>query len=333
MIKINKNSIIYVQSPPNYFSGGPLALHQLAFELRGISINAVMYYSSKVKNNPVNSNFRKYKIPYVFEIEDSSKNVLITHEFNTSILFKFKNIKKAIWWLSIDNYYKGHEFLKKNTINRFLSFFNLFNFFDLNNSKHLNSQIFHLAQSNYAYEYLKKKNIKNLNYLHCYLDEKFNKVSYDLNSKLDIVTYNPKKGINFTQKIIKRFYNSKIKFVPIQNMSIDEVQELLLKSKIYIDFGNHPGRDRFPREAALFGCSVITNKEGSANNQIDININENYKFKDESESELDKIVELINDISLNFRLHHENFNSYRKTILGDEKRFVSELKKIFLKNE
>ena len=116
-------------------------------------------------------------------------------------------------------------------------------------------------------------------------------------------------------------------------MSISEVQELLLKSKIYIDFGNHPGRDRFPREAALFGCSVITNKKGSAKNKVDVNIIEEYKFQDESELELNKIVDLINDITINFKSHHDNFNSYRTTILKDEKRFDLELKKIFLKNE
>jgi hypothetical protein len=116
-------------------------------------------------------------------------------------------------------------------------------------------------------------------------------------------------------------------------MSINEVQELLLKSKIYIDFGNHPGRDRFPREAASLGCSIITNKKGSAKNNIDINISEKYKFNDKSELELDKIVDLIKDIAVNFRSHHDSYNSYRKTILGDEKRFVVDLKKIFLKNE
>lgn len=331
MIEVNKNSVVYVQAPPNYFSGGPLAQHQLAYKLRKMSINAVMYYIPKVNVNPVNTNFRKYKLPYVFEIVDNSENVLIISEFNTSTLFKFKKIKKAIWWLSIDNYYKGHKFLKKNIVNKFLSLFNLFKFFDINNVKHSDSNIFHLAQSKYAYEYLKKKNIKNLYYLHCYLDEKFSDITYDLNSKLDIVAYNPKKGINFTKKIIKRFENSKIKFIPVQNMSINEVQELLLKSKIYIDFGNHPGRDRFPREAALLGCSIITNKKGSAKNKIDVNISEKYKFKDEGELELDKIVDLIKDITANFRFHHESFHSYRKIILGDEKRFVFDLKKIFLK--
>ena len=333
MIHIEKKSIVYVQAPTHYFSGGPLAQHQLAYKLREMSINAVMYYTPRVKDNPVNTNFKKYKLPYVFEIVDNSENVLIISEFNTSTIFKFNNIKKVIWWLSIDNYFRGHEFLRKNIVNRFLSFFKLFNSFDLNNSEHMSLDIIHLAQSKYAYEYLKEKKIKNLNYLHCYLDEKFNDVTYDLNSKQDIVAYNPKKGIDFTKKIIKRFYNSKIKFVPVQNMSIVEVQELLLKAKIYIDFGNHPGRDRFPREAALFGCSVITNKKGSANNQIDVNINEDYKFKYESELELDKIVELINDIAVNFRSHHENFKLYRSTILNDEKRFGEDLKKIFTKNE
>lgn len=53
------------------------------------------------------------------------------------------------------------------------------------------------------------------------------------------------------------------------------------KSKVYIDFGNHPGKDRIPREAAISGCIVITGKRGAAAFAEDVCIPETYKF-DES---------------------------------------------------
>jgi hypothetical protein len=49
---------------------------------------------------------------------------------------------------------------------------------------------------------------------------------------------------------------------------------------VYIDFGNHPGRDRIPREAAAMGCVVITNRRGSAENDVDIPIPNFLKIDD-----------------------------------------------------
>ena len=40
-------------------------------------------------------------------------------------------------------------------------------------------------------------------------------------------------------------------FVPLINLNNDEIINTLSKSKIYIDIGSHPGKDRLPREAAL----------------------------------------------------------------------------------
>ena len=69
----------------------------------------------------------------------------------------------------------------------------------------------------------------------------------------------------------------KFNFIPIQGMSSIEVANLLESAKIYIDFGNHPGKDRLPREAVLSGCCIITNSKGSAKNSVDICISKKYK--------------------------------------------------------
>ena len=53
--------------------------------------------------------------------------------------------------------------------------------------------------------------------------------------------------------------NTDIKFVPLINYGINELIEILLKSKIYVDFGFHPGVDYLAREAAILKNCVISN--------------------------------------------------------------------------
>jgi len=47
---------------------------------------------------------------------------------------------------------------------------------------------------------------------------------------------------------------------------------------MYIDFGTHPGKDRIPREAALRNCIVLTNRNGAADNNVDVPIPNEYKI-------------------------------------------------------
>lgn len=63
-------------------------------------------------------------------------------------------------------------------------------------------------------------------------------------------------------------------------MTTQQIIKILDESMVYIDFGNHPGKDRIPREAALRNCIVMTNKSGSAANDIDIPIPAEYKFSE-----------------------------------------------------
>ena len=62
----------------------------------------------------------------------------------------------------------------------------------------------------------------------------------------------------------KIIIQSKINLIPLINFNKKEIINFLSKSKIYIDFGFHPGQDQMPREAAILKNCIITNKEGSA---------------------------------------------------------------------
>ena len=61
-------------------------------------------------------------------------------------------------------------------------------------------------------------------------------------------------------------------------MSRAEVRKALCTVKVYADFGSHPGRDRMPREAALCGACVLTNRRGSANFAEDVPLPTLYKL-------------------------------------------------------
>ena len=108
--------------------------------------------------------------------------------------------------------------------------------------------------------------------------------------------YNPKKGIEFTRQLIEAAPD--LNWVPLENMSNEEVRGKLKTSKVYIDFGDHPGKDRFPREAAISGCCVITGKRGSA---------------------------AYDDVPI-----PEDFDGYRSTIKAEKNKFIEDVRSIFM---
>lgn len=355
-IEIYPNTKIYVVAPANSATGGPELLHQLVFNLRNnLNIDAYMFYIPKNHPNPVHPAYIEYKNPYVREVEDKEENILIVPEViqGIKVLGNYKNIRKSIWWLSVDNLYLSYVFHSKknfffqraiNKISRIILGKSLIDVtelalrklkdFNLSTFKEINDLIkqvdFHLAQSYYAINHLKSINIPDdkIYYLSDYLNLDFLKTQTDLSKKENIVVYNPKKGFQFTKKIIKSAKD--IKFIPLINMTREEVIKTLQRAKVYIDFGNHPGKDRIPREAAILGCCVITGKRGSAAFFEDVPIPEEYKFEDKEEN-IPEIVEKIRDCFENFEERYKDFEYYRQVIRGEPQKFIEDLKKIFVK--
>ena len=115
---------------------------------------------------------------------------------------------------------------------------------------------------------------------------------------------------------------------PIENMTPAQVQELLASAKVYIDFGNHPGKDRIPREAAVSGCVVLVGKRGAAINDVDINIPAEFKF-DMAGSTPRDVINKIREVFDNFQAAHEKQAAYRARIHDDKNRFVNEVVEAF----
>ena len=330
-MKIYRDSVVYVCCISKSASGGPELLHQFASYLISRGVKTYMYYGVYSEgDDPVHDNYRHYHVPVTYNIQDSDINVIIVPETVTFRLYtlQLNKIRKIIWWLSVDNFYSSicstYKILKEDALKRkYIKFFS----FDRD------TEIEHWAQSEYARQFLEFNGIpaRDIKMVTDYINLVFlddlvaSKSRYHEEMTVDkenIVLYNPNKGMDFTKQLMAAAQD--IKWVPIINMTRVQVYDALLKGKVYIDFGNHPGKDRIPREAAVAGCVVITGKRGSAANEIDVPIPEKYKFNDDING-IYEIIERIRYVFENYESCYKEFESYVKSIFSEPLKFRNEV--------
>lgn len=288
---------VYINIPASVVAGGVESLFQLADAINNIGGDSIIIWDNN-SDSPVPDKYKHYNVKWDNTVEDNSENWIIYPEIWTYRLGEYRNIKKAIWWLSVDNNY-----------DRFRDFHD--------------SSITHFYQSFYALNFLMSRGTEKCLPLFDYIPSSYTESSYDMENKKNIVVYNPAKGSHITDIIKKN--NPDLKFVPVVNMTESEIIDLLKSSKVYIDFGNHPGRDRIPRESAILGNCVITNKTGSAGFYGDIPIDGRYKFQD-----VNNIGEIIRNCFIEFESNLSNLDLYRSSILNQKEQLHSLCKQYFL---
>jgi hypothetical protein len=302
--------MIYIICPANHSTGGTEVLHQLGYKLKLLHWNVrICYLNTEDSKSPVCDEFLKYNVPYCEKIDDRPHNVVIIPEIYISVLQQIDYCKKVIWWLSVDNaqYSMADEnIFKKDT------------------------SILHLAQSQYAMEFLQKEmgiESHRLYYLSDYINSDFLLSSLGNNQKAreNVVLFNPSKGISETAHLIA-VSDAAVSWRALRGLSSEQMCSVLQQSKVYIDFGNHPGKDRIPREAALCGCCVLTNKKGSAANSVDVPIPEKYKFQEETPSE---IYSAIKEFVANYESEKENYRDYVYAIQNEFVQFEVDIVKCF----
>ena len=273
--------MVYILAPANFASGGPELLHQLGYKLNLLGFEASMYYMGFQEGvDPVCPQYKKYHVPTSYRIKCDGQTVVIVPELGISLVHDLKDApaKLVIWWLSVDNAHYTEQ--------------------DLDAIKK-NPAILHLAQSMYAYNFLTEQ-LKiapnRVFYLSDYINSDFllSTTRFETEQRSDTVLFNPQKGFSRTSELISGA-NYKIKWQALRGLTPSQMIEAMKETKVYIDFGNHPGKDRIPREAALCGCCVITNREGSARNAVDVPIPDSCKFDDDTSNEviLNKIYDLL----------------------------------------
>lgn len=322
--------------PGGLKTGGTELLHQLVCEIDRLGGTVFLVYIGSNLSTP--QAFKKYINNNICEerhIVDDDDNIVIIPETYVEKMLDFKNIKRAIWWLSVDNYTRDCSFFARKEI---YGIKNALHYLFAGKMKDTYDIIkcadVHFCQSFYSITYLKNLDIEagKILYLSDYINDIYteNYVGIEKNERSNIVLYNPLKGKKYTQRLIK--LSSELNWMPIQNMSDDSVRELLQRSKVYVDFGHHPGKDRFPREAAISGCCVITGKRGAANFFNDIPIPDRFKF-DEKSVDANEIIRMIKLCLKEYETTIDEFEEYRNFIVKEKDEFIKSVNEYFIEKK
>ncbi len=306
---------IYIVCLTPVATGGTELLHQLCDKLSRLGCDAYMFYG-KVKE-PVPERFKKYRTRYIMDVYDTEGNIFIVPEVMPQLALKIMNAKSILWWLSVDNFFRALECSGETEEN----------IIDLIKRKEDN-RLLHFVQSQYAKEYLLGKGISpnEVEYLSDYLNKEFMVEAMKGNpghQRYANVLYNPAKGYEFTQKLIKA--SPELNWIPLHYYSPEEMRILMCRSMVYVDFGNHPGKDRIPREAAICGCCIIVGLRGAAANPCDIPIPSEYKIEDREEN-IPAIIGKIKEVAQNYDVTSRDYDDYRKKIKEEEIVFEKDIK-------
>lgn len=338
---------IYIVSPYGLVTGGTDALHQLCFYISKLGFDAnIVYCDVNSKNKDIPIAFRQYINSYLLtnEVIDDENNILIVPETICFYLNCFKNIKKFIWWLSVDNnLYQSKNDKSKFVLNKLFSkrfwkrlfsgYYSLSKIKYFNNNKPYdfeqeNPSIHHICASYYAYYFVKERSKNKVDLLLDPISDYFLKKGpcFKSSGRQNVVLYNPKKNFQFSKKIIDRAKD--IKFLALENFNYEQLVNLYRNSKIYMDFGNFPGSDRIPREACYNGMLIITGKNGASGIYEDVPIPDDYKF-DSKDENIDLIIQKIRDCMANYDSEYPLFDHYRLVVSSLKDNYCKSIVELF----
>lgn len=136
------------------------------------------------------------------------------------------------------------------------------------------------------------------------------------------ICYLPRKAIGADALINE--INSHYNVAKLDGLSSEETLEIVANSRIFIDFGTHPGKDRIPREATMLNCIPIIRNAGAAKVLQDVPIPDYLKPATDLFLLKDHLVNLIRIVIEN----HQNILSelipYRSLIANEKTLFLAQ---------
>lgn len=298
--------IIHV-CPAHVTTGGTESIHNLVHTFNQVDgVNAKIWYWQIRGGDPQPDEYKRYGCEYITELPHDYHGVLIMPEIWANSVLDYDCIR-AINWLGIDAY-AGHT--SKDRRGMFL----------------LDDNIIHLPQSAYADDFLRKLGAKHIFRNVDVLNDDFFK-TYEEKPRYDTVLYNPAKATPFTYKLIDEAMNQGIRFEPIQGLTRTELINKLRQTKLYIDFGDFPGRERIPREAVMCGCCIIIGAVGSGRFYDDFTLYDRYAF-DRKEAHIFAIVREIKRVLAEYDEAQKDFEMFRAIIRADRELLIRQCKDI-----
>ena len=335
---------VYIFCPGNYISGGPEALHQLRYYMELEGIDAWIVYTDCIDGGTCSSTRYNQYFPtskkFLAEedyVEDKS-HLIIMPESTSRRLLHYHKAKIAIWWLSVLFYDSYHSSLDRYTFNNHIQMEfckfkclvrdarNAMVSFYLYHCRHVKNY----CASQFAFDYVRN----DLNQEAVMLVEPISKEFLEAGGvfaanqaemeRSKEILYNPVKSSKLLDTLIQR---GNFHYHPIRGYNTNELVDLYRNHMLYIDFGDFPGPERIPKEAAYNGCNILVGKINAAENDFDVAILDTYKMYDPTIEEIElKIEQMLAEYESEFN----DFNGFRYKIDGLESGFKKAIRTYFV---
>lgn len=294
---------ILVVCPARAVTGGPEALHAFVYELNQLKgVHARIWYWGAGNSVHGPPEYKSYHCEYVNELPEGFDGVLVVPEIWANSALDYDCIR-AIYWLGVDAYAKWTQRPERG---KFLQ----------------DENIIHIAQSDYAFDFLRKLGVKRI-VKHTDIVNADFYADYEEHKRCDAVLYNPAKATPFMHQLMSECHG--IEFRPIAGMTRAEVIDTMRHSKLYVDFGEFPGRERIPREAALCGCCIITSKIGAAG--YDGDFMHSYKFESKP-GHIWAIENRIRYVLSHYEECRKDFDAFRNQLRSDADNVIRQAQEV-----
>lgn len=324
---------------PHGVTGGPEALHQLVHTINRLSGTARIAYvegglswslSHEVlrawpeRPAAVQSAYAHYDAPPLASGVLNEDTLVVVPEVWPEIAARIVHETRAhvaMWWLSVNN---APFFSQPGDHQTLLATLR-------------SPRVHHLYQSHHALAYIQSLNLPRPVPLFDYTSDVIIRYAQSLvpadaaaRRAPYAIAYYPAKTPPAAHAFIQNFKarHPDIEFLPIVNMTAAIIAQALGRSSIFIDFGDAPGKDRMPREAAAAGAVVLLRHVGAATHYLDWPIDQRFKFDAEelADGRLDaKIIDALEN-----RAAAMAAQSYlRSIIFSEQEEFRLQVRRFF----
>lgn len=321
---------------PEYLNGGCEALHQLGHQIarHGGSVHMAYYgpYSELALDGdvlrchlaelPISQYFARYKPTALTEIRLRPNTLLVLPEVLSKLAAtRDDRYQRALWWLSVDNAIEQNPALLDASYR---------------SRVFADDGLLHFHQSDYARAFLHANAAPRYHALSDYTDPDFVQCSLNpavnrpIAERANTICFFPNKGAERAARLIsgREALPQNVGFLPIRGMTKAQVRDALFGARLYLDFGNHPGKDRVPREAAIAGAVVLLHAAGAALRFPDHPMPAEYRFTEQdiaSGALHRKVAAILDQPEPHFRAQR----LYREAVLQEQERFDLEVRSCF----
>jgi len=161
------------------------------------------------------------------------------------------------------------------------------------------------------------------------IEEEFltNAVKIDNRMKIDAIAWNCRKAYPMAFKLVNMLRKRGFAVFELMNVGKDSMIKILMETKLFLDIGVHPGRDRPPREAVALNNIVVVNNHGGCYYFDDCMVPEEFVWNCYFDCRINyrKCIEKIEHYLENFDYYIKKFYNFKQYILQEPHIFLNDV--------